>query len=307
MNLVLAFVLIFAQQTWKPADPKISCRDVKDRKLCAELLAIRDRDQQARSRWIGDLKNDALNAEVKDVDHANLARIEEIIAKDGWPGPSRVGRAAGSVAWLVIQHADLEIQKKYVETMTKAADAGELEPGVLATTVDRIRVREGKPQLYGTQFHEMNGVQVPQPIEDEANVDARRAKAGMGSLADYATDLGRTYGKPAAASPVIARVWRGRVPAARAEEYSTYLYDNGIVKIRGIAGNLGVQMLRRAEGDTTEFVVISYWPSRSSIQAFAGEDIEKVHFLPRDREFLIDPDETVRHYELSAEEWTAKK
>lgn len=181
------------------------------------------------------MKNDALKTEVGKVDDANLARIEEIIAKGGWPGRSRVGSRAGSVAWLVIQHGELAIQKKYLDMMTKAADSGELDPALLATSVDRIRVREGKPQLYGTQFHEMNGVQVPQPIEDEANVDARRENAEMGSLADYATDLGRTYGKPAATCPVVARVWRGRVPTTRAEEYSKYLYDNGIVKIRGIA------------------------------------------------------------------------
>ncbi len=109
------------------------------------------------------------------------------------------------------------------------------------------------------------------------------------------------------ASPVVARVWRGRVLTSRADEYARYLYDNGVVRIRGIGGNLGAQMFRRAEGDTTEFMVISYWPSRDAIKAFAGDDIEKVHFLPRDREFLINPDETVRHYEVSAEEWAAGK
>ena len=123
----------------------------------------------------------------------------------------------------------------------------------------------------------------------------------------FAQQTEKPADKPAPASPVIARMWRGRVPTSRAEEYSKYLYDNGVVKIRGIAANLGVQMLRRAEGDVTEFVVISYWPSRASIKAFAGEDIEKVHFLPRDREFLINPDETVRHYEVRAEEWAAAK
>ena len=106
------------------------------------------------------------------------------------------------------------------------------------------------------------------------------------------------------ASPVmIARIWRGRVPTSRAEEYTKYLYDNGIVKIRAITGNLGAEMLKRTDGDVTEFVVISYWPSRDAIRAFAGDDIEKAHFLPRDREFLINPDEFVRHYEVSASEW----
>jgi heme-degrading monooxygenase HmoA len=109
------------------------------------------------------------------------------------------------------------------------------------------------------------------------------------------------------ASPVIARMWRGRVPTARAEEYRKYLYDNGIVKIRGLAANLGVQMLKRTDGDVTEFIVISYWPSLESIHAFAGANIDKATFLPRDREFLINPDTYVRHYEVSAEEWSAPR
>lgn len=122
-----------------------------------------------------------------------------------------------------------------------------------------------------------------------------------------ATDSMIDTPKPAAKSPVIARVWRGRVRSARADEYTKYLYDNGIVKLRATPQNLGAQMLKRTDGDTTEFVVISYWPSRAAIKAFAGEDIEKARFLPRDREFLIDPDEFVRHYEVTAEEWAAAK
>lgn len=112
--------------------------------------------------------------------------------------------------------------------------------------------------------------------------------------------------KPASAV-MIARIWRGRVPTSRAEEYTKYLYDNGIVKIRAITGNLGAEMLKRTDGDVTEFVVISYWPSRDAIRAFAGDDIEKAHFLPRDREFLINPDEFVRHYEVSASEWASAR
>ena len=40
--------------------------------------------------------------------------------------------------------------------------------------------------------------------------------------------------------------------------------------------------------------------SVARIKALAGEDIEKAHFLPRDREFLIEPDEHVRHYDVTS-------
>ena len=96
----------------------------------------------------------------------------------------------------------------------------------------------------------------------------------------------------------VARMWRGRVPRARADEYQKYLNDAGITKLRAIKDNLGVQMFRRDEKDATEFVVISYWPNRDAIHAYAGADIEKVHELPRDREFLIDPPGTLKHYDV---------
>jgi len=46
----------------------------------------------------------------------------------------------------------------------------------------------------------------------------------------------------------------------------------------------------------TEFLVISYWSSLDDIKAYAGADIEKVHNLPRDPEFLIEPETKVRHF-----------
>ena len=96
----------------------------------------------------------------------------------------------------------------------------------------------------------------------------------------------------------VARMWRGRVLRTRADAYQKYLNEAGITKLRAIKDNLGVQMFRRDEGAATEFVVISYWPNRDAIRAYAGADIEKVHELPRDREFLIDAPGTLRHYDV---------
>lgn len=302
MLTIVLLLLWTGPATPRPADAASLCKGAIQVRLCTELVAIRERDQEVRRRWIADPQNESLRAEVAAVDQDNLQRVEAIIAKHGWPGPALAGTGASNAAWLVIQHADLATQKKYIDVMNRAVEQKQLDPAMYGTTVDRIRVREGKPQLYGTQFHEMNGVQVPETIEDESNVEARRARIGMTSLAGYTKDLGETFQKPAAMSPVIAREWRGRVPAARANEYSKYLQSEGIAKIRAIKTNLGVQVLRRDADGVAEFVVISYWPSRAAIHEFAGEDIDKAHFLPRDREFLIDPDEHVKHYEVSFED-----
>jgi len=101
----------------------------------------------------------------------------------------------------------------------------------------------------------------------------------------------------------IARIWHGRTPTAKAEEYFGYLNEAGIKKIEAIAGNLGVQVFRRTTGEVTEFTVISYWVSRDAIRQFAGDDIEKTHNLPKDPEYLLELEPTVKHYEVMLNEW----
>ncbi|HVG22844.1 MAG TPA: antibiotic biosynthesis monooxygenase [Thermoanaerobaculia bacterium] len=96
----------------------------------------------------------------------------------------------------------------------------------------------------------------------------------------------------------VARMWRGEVPLARADEYQAYLDKEGLTKLRSIRGNQGVQMFRRTVGDREEFVVISYWPDEAAIRAYAGEDVLRARLMPRDPEFLIEPDTHVRHYRI---------
>jgi heme-degrading monooxygenase HmoA len=86
---------------------------------------------------------------------------------------------------------------------------------------------------------------------------------------------------PGSWQPAIARVWHGRTPKAKGEEYAGYLAGE-IKKFRTIAGNLGYQMMRETVGDETHFMVISYWTSRDAIHAYAGADIRKTRHAPRD-------------------------
>jgi heme-degrading monooxygenase HmoA len=97
---------------------------------------------------------------------------------------------------------------------------------------------------------------------------------------------------------MVAREWRGKIPAMKADEYWDYVNEMGIKKILSIDGNLGVQVFRRSEGEITEFVVISFWRSREDIKKFAGENIEKPSHLPRDAEFLIELPSSVKHYDV---------
>jgi len=97
---------------------------------------------------------------------------------------------------------------------------------------------------------------------------------------------------------VVAREWKGRVAPARADEYHQYLLG-GVVKLRSVPGSLGVQVMRRDEAGAVEFTVISYWESREAIKAYAGQDIEKPHHLPKDRELLLELPTRVLHYDVT--------
>ncbi|WP_454852214.1 antibiotic biosynthesis monooxygenase family protein [Rhizobium binxianense] len=86
--------------------------------------------------------------------------------------------------------------------------------------------------------------------------------------------------------PEIARIWRGRTPRTRADEYEAYNYEAGIRPL--IEKALGVQTFREDRETESEFMTISYWESVEAMSAFAGDDPTKIHHLERDAEFLIE-------------------
>lgn len=175
---------------------------VKDPALREELVKRMKDEQDARVEMIRmnpDYKpltpEDHKRPEVKAametlerVDKENLAWLKGVVERHGWPGKSLVGRDGSQGAFLIAQHAvsDLDFMTKCLGLLKEAYKAGEAEGQWVALMTDRLLVmKEKKPQLYGTQLVPKDGKLVPQPIEDEANVDKRRKELGMPPLADY--------------------------------------------------------------------------------------------------------------------------
>jgi len=97
---------------------------------------------------------------------------------------------------------------------------------------------------------------------------------------------------------VIARTWRGAVRAEDADRYLAYLEETGLANYRTTPGNRGATVFRRILGNECEFLILSLWESRKSIEAFAGSDIGRARFYPEDDRFLVNRDLTVNHYEV---------
>lgn len=164
-----------------------------DEELRAELLARREEDQRIRKAVAGPgmrLTREQ-RAEWQRIDEANTMWLNDLIDARGWPGRSLVGDDGASAAWLFAQHADRhpDLQRKFLELLRQAVAAGEASATDLAYMEDRVRVADGRPQIYGTQFTAVVVEYGPHPIEDEEHVDERRASVGLGPLADYAADL----------------------------------------------------------------------------------------------------------------------
>jgi len=97
---------------------------------------------------------------------------------------------------------------------------------------------------------------------------------------------------------MIARMWHGRTKAGDAEAYLAFLYKSGIPDYRKTPGNRGAWVLRRIEGDVAHFITLTFWESRQAIKVFAGENIEVARYYPEDKNFLLEFEPGVTHYEL---------
>lgn len=166
--------------------------------LRAELLK-REREEQAiRNDLIksgADHPDKSIEARTAVIDAANTARMKEIVKSYGWPGPELVGRDGTDAAFLLVQHSpDLAFQKTMLPLVQNSYEKGKLSGWSYALLVDRVLVREGKKQMYGMSVnHWASKEPVLDPIEDEANVDKRRAKLGLPPLRDYLETIKRQY------------------------------------------------------------------------------------------------------------------
>lgn len=97
---------------------------------------------------------------------------------------------------------------------------------------------------------------------------------------------------------MIARIWHGRTKAAQADAYLEFLKERAVPDYQSTAGNRGVFLLRRVDGDEAHFLTLTHWDSLEAIAAFAGADISKAKYYPEDANFLLEFEPTVQHYDL---------
>lgn len=193
--LILAIISLSYVSSFAQTSLNDSLRKELEQIYVADQEPRRAVNQIIKQYGIDSPQLDSLGQFIRKTDSLNQAKVEQIIQKYGWLGKSEVGDMANQTLFLIIQHTDMAVQEKYLPMLRKSVNDGESNAYDLALMEDKVLISQGKKQLYGTQVK--RNPQTKQyevfPIEDEKNIDKRRKKMGLESLAEYLQGFGITY------------------------------------------------------------------------------------------------------------------
>jgi hypothetical protein len=166
----------------------------KEPKLIEMLDSVYHMDQDILSEqsriaeefgWVSE-EVEALNLKIDSLFKITRNLVTNLLDNRGWLGSEVIGNKGNSALFLVIQHADLETQQKYLPMMRQAVKDGKAKGSSLALLEDRVQLKTGKKQVYGSQIGRLEDqTNYVRALEDPMNVDKRRAEVGLEPLNDY--------------------------------------------------------------------------------------------------------------------------
>ena len=115
---------------------------------------------------------------------SNVLFARSLVEEYGWPIISEHGERADENLWLLVQHANLGLQREVLVILETLFESGETNPRNYAMLYDRVAHRSGQPQRYGSQYSCSNGRWELYETEDLDEVDQRREAMGMNSVAE---------------------------------------------------------------------------------------------------------------------------
>ena len=99
---------------------------------------------------------------------------------------------------------------------------------------------------------------------------------------------------------MIARIWHETTKIEHYEEYTEFMKSEAIPDYRKNKGFKKLTFLRRIENNIAHFTLITFWENLEVIKNFAGDDFDKAKYYPEDKDYLLEFEEKVTHYELFA-------
>jgi hypothetical protein len=150
------------------------------RSALANVQFARFTEVQKRQIWA------AIAAQMQPIDQANQQALLALVPPEGWFPISRYGQEAAKAAFLIVQHGDQTLWRRFLPSIERMARTGEAEGAAYALMYDRLALSEGRPQRFGSQMDCRGGRHVPaEPLEDPKAIDDRRTAFGLKPYAEY--------------------------------------------------------------------------------------------------------------------------
>jgi hypothetical protein len=191
----------WAQATYKKkTDPQIA--DIQN-----QMAKHWVEDQAARRVYIASKTDDTTGAafwtrslaaaHTNNTDQRSTTFMRGLLDQYDWIDSQRFGERVSMGAWLMVQHADdhVDLQQLALSRMEPHLKTGGVSKGDYAFLWDRVAVNTGKKQRYGTQPTwecTPEGTLTLKPLEDPANVNARRKTMGLGTVEDGLASMARS-------------------------------------------------------------------------------------------------------------------
>lgn len=191
-HIFIAILLVLGTslkaQSIQEIDSLLSASYERDQKVRIESLALMNKLNSAGADGMTASATDSLmllQEQTDRIDKENQRLVSSIL-KDGLP--KGLSPQSYKAIWLIVDHAGLKFQKKYLQKMEDAVRRGLVSANDFAVLTDRIKMREGKPQKYGTQSYTVtvDGRQVIYiwPVEDPQRLEELRNEIGAGDIED---------------------------------------------------------------------------------------------------------------------------
>lgn len=153
------------------------------KKYTVDLEKIQNVDQQA----IKDFRSGKISAsELTKINAGNVNLVKNIISEIGFPTITLTSQKAYKVAVLVILHSgDLQLLSESIKILENV-DTNSIQRKDIAYMIDKSRIIQDRPQLYGTQYKiNKDGKFEFMEIENPQELEKRRAEYGMESFFEY--------------------------------------------------------------------------------------------------------------------------
>lgn len=199
----------------------------------------------------------------KNLSRNNVLKLCEIYGRYGWLTEEVLGKDGLGASTFIIQNAkDANLQAEWIPILLQAAKQKEIKKDSIASMIDKIRVKSGKPQIFGTQISIRTDAGYLIPLLDSANVDKWRGEYDLNSLNSYLREVESHY-------DIVVLRERANIPP----ELKTK--DDKTVETVGLGLNFAEDDLITVE---TEIVTLNLRILGSDFSAFSSETFQKEDF-----------------------------